>query len=128
MLNLNRLVVFSGDCGGDLEGGDGGGGGDGDGGVDAGGEHINEPLSQPVCSSRCEQSGQSGSLLGWGSSTWLMSSSTGFHLKLIWITADLGETSIKSAPSIWTLLSARLRRGCKHLPGGFGAPFWRKVS
>ena len=37
-------------------------GDDGDGGVDAGGEHIDEPLSQPVCSSRCERSGQSGSL------------------------------------------------------------------
>ena len=24
-----------------------------------------------------------------------------FHLTLIWIIADLGETSIKSAPSIW---------------------------
>ena len=48
--------------GGDLEGDDGGGSDDGDGGVDAGGEQINEPLSQPVCSSRCERSGQSGSL------------------------------------------------------------------
>ena len=54
--------MFSGDCGGDLEGDDGGGSDDGDGGVDAGGEHINEPLSQTACSSRCEQSGQSGSL------------------------------------------------------------------
>ena len=50
--------MFSGDGGGDLEGDDGGGSDDGDGGVDAGGE----ALSQPVCSSRCERSGQSGSL------------------------------------------------------------------
>lgn len=63
MLNLNRLVVLSGDLdSGDLEGDDGGGSDDGDGGVDAGGEQINEPLSQPVCSSRCERSGQSESL------------------------------------------------------------------